>query len=128
VQRWVADLNRVYRAEKSLHATDFSGEGFRWINRGDWEASVLSYLRLGRDSAPILVVCNFTPVARPNYRVGVPRGGRWREILNSDAEYYGGSGVGNQGGADAQPMPYEEYSQSLTLTLPPLAVLVFKPE
>ncbi|HEX7220435.1 MAG TPA: 1,4-alpha-glucan branching protein GlgB [Burkholderiales bacterium] len=127
VQRWVADLNRVYRSEKALHATDFTGEGFRWINRGDWEASVLSYLRVSSDQ-PILVVCNFTPVPRYNYRVGVPRGGRWREILNSDAEYYGGSGVGNSGGADAQPMPYEEYSQSLTLTLPPLAVLVFKPE
>jgi 1,4-alpha-glucan branching enzyme len=127
VQRWVADLNRVYRNEKALHATDFTGEGFRWINRGDWEASVLSYLRIASDD-PLLVVCNFTPVPRYNYRVGVPRGGRWREILNSDAQWYGGSGAGNSGGADAQPMPYEEYSQSLTLTLPPLAVLVFKPE
>jgi 1,4-alpha-glucan branching enzyme len=128
VQRWLADLNRVYRAEPALHRTDFTVEGFRWVQRGDWEASVLAYLRVAPDSAPILVVCNFTPVARHNYRVGVPRGGKWREILNSDAQYYGGSGVGNQGGADAQPMPYEEYNQSLTLTLPPLAVLVFKPD
>ncbi|MCD6040876.1 MAG: 1,4-alpha-glucan branching enzyme [Burkholderiales bacterium] len=103
-------------------------DGFRWVQRGDWEASVLSYLRLAPDSAPLLVVCNFTPLPRYNYRVGVPQGGHWRELLNSDAEHYGGSGVGNYGGADAQPMPYEEYSQSLTLTLPPLAVLVFKPE
>jgi 1,4-alpha-glucan branching enzyme len=128
VQRWVADLNKVYRSEKSLHGKDFSVDGFRWVQRGDWEASVLSYLRLAPDSAPLLVVCNFTPLPRYNYRVGVPQGGHWRELLNSDAEHYGGSGVGNYGGADAQPMPYEEYSQSLTLTLPPLAVLVFKPE
>jgi 1,4-alpha-glucan branching enzyme len=128
VQRWVADLNRVYRQNRALHARDFSPEGFRWVERGDWEASVMAFLRQAPDGVPLLVVCNFTPVARQNYRVGVPQGGRWREVLNSDAEYYGGSGVGNYGGADAQPMPYEEYSQSLTLTLPPLAVLVFKPE
>jgi 1,4-alpha-glucan branching enzyme len=128
VQRWVADLNRVYRNEKSLHEKDFSGEGFRWINRGDWEASVLSFLRQSPGSDPVLVVCNFTPLPRVNYRVGVPRGGRWRELLNSDAQYYGGSGMGNQGAVEAQPMPYEELSHSLTLTLPPLAVLFFKPE
>jgi 1,4-alpha-glucan branching enzyme len=128
VQRWVSDLNRMYRAEGALHARDFSGEGFRWVNRGDWEASVLSFLRQAPGCPPVLVVCNFTPVPRYNYRVGVPQGGRWREILNSDAEYYGGSGMGNQGGADAQPMPYEDLNQSLSLTLPPLAVLFFKPE
>jgi 1,4-alpha-glucan branching enzyme len=128
VQRWVADLNRAYRENPALHAKDFHGDGFRWINRGDWEASVLSFLRQDGANAPVLVVCNFTPVPRQNYRVGVPRGGRWREILNSDAEYYGGSGMGNQGGVEAQPMPYEDLHHSLTLTLPPLAVLVFKPE
>ena len=128
VQRWVADVNRVYRNEKSLHEKDFSGDGFRWINRGDWEASVLSFLRQSEHNAPVLVVCNFTPLPRYNYRVGVPRGGRWRELLNSDAEYYGGSGMGNQGGVEAQPMPYEDLSHSLALTLPPLAVLFFKPE
>ncbi|HEU4353393.1 MAG TPA: 1,4-alpha-glucan branching protein GlgB [Burkholderiales bacterium] len=128
VQRWVADLNKVYASEPSLHVRDFSPEGFRWAQRGDWEASVLSFLRQAPGAAPVLVVCNFTPAPRRNYRIGVPQGGRWREILNSDAEYYGGSGAGNYGGADAQPMPYEEFSQSLTLTLPPLAVLLFKPE
>jgi 1,4-alpha-glucan branching enzyme len=128
VQRWVADLNRMYRENPALHRNDFSPDGFRWINRGDWEASVLSFLRQAENSDPIVVVCNFTPVPRQNYRVGVPRGGRWREVLNSDAGYYGGSGAGNYGGADAQPMPYDEYSQSLTLTLPPLALLAFKPE
>jgi 1,4-alpha-glucan branching enzyme len=128
VRRWVADLNRVYRAERSFHEKDFSGEGFRWVNRGDWEASVLSFLRQAPGAAPLLIVCNFTPMPRHNYRVGVPQGGRWRELLNSDAEYYGGSGMGNQGAAEAQPMPYEDFHQSLSLTLPPLAVLVFKPE
>jgi 1,4-alpha-glucan branching enzyme len=128
VQRWVADLNRVYRDNPSLYAKDFSNEGFRWVNRGDWEQSALSFLRQDSNSPPVLVVCNFTPMPRHNYRVGVPRGGRWRELLNSDASYYGGSGMGNQGGVDAQPMPYEDFGQSLTLTLPPLAVLFFKPE
>ena len=129
VQRWVADLNRVYRAEPALHEKDFSNDGFRWVQRGDWEQSAVSFLRLGNEGAPpVLVVCNFTPLPRHNYRVGVPRGGYWREILNSDAHYYGGSGMGNQGGAEAVPMPYEDYSHSLTLTLPPLAVTFFKPE
>ena len=128
VQRWVADLNRVYRAEKSLHEKDFSVDGFRWVQRGDWEQSALSFLRMAPNSPPLLAVFNFTPVPRYNYRVGVPQGGRWRELLNSDADYYGGSGVGNQGGVEAQPMPYEDLHHSLTLTLPPLSVLLFKPE
>jgi 1,4-alpha-glucan branching enzyme len=128
VQRWVADLNRIYRGEKPLHERDFSVDGFRWVQRGDWEQSAVSFLRFDSGHNPILVVANLTPVPRHNYRVGVPRGGRWRELLNSDAEHYGGSGMGNQGGAEAQPMPYEEFHHSLSLTLPPLAVLVFKPE
>jgi 1,4-alpha-glucan branching enzyme len=129
VQRWVADLNRVYREQPALHAKDFSPDGFRWVQRGDWEQSALSFLRMGKEGTPpILGVFNFTPMPRFNYRVGVPRGGYWRELLNSDANYYGGSGLGNQGGADAVPMPYEEYSHSLTLTLPPLAAVFFKPD
>jgi 1,4-alpha-glucan branching enzyme len=129
VQRWVGDLNRVYRDNSALHAKDFSPEGFRWVQRGDWEQSVLSFLRFGAEEAvPVLVVLNFTPVARHNYRVGVPRAGHWRELLNSDAPIYGGSGVGNYGGVDAVPMPYEEYSHSLTLTLPPLGAVFFKPD
>ncbi|HEV8108939.1 MAG TPA: 1,4-alpha-glucan branching protein GlgB, partial [Burkholderiales bacterium] len=120
-QRWVADLNRTYRENPALHKKDFSADGFRWVQRGDWEQSALSFLRLAGDEAPVLAVFNFTPVPRFNYRVGVPRGGYWRELLNSDADVYGGSGLGNRGGTDALPMPYEEYSHSLTLTLPPLA-------
>jgi len=129
VRKWVADLNRTYKENPSFYQKDFSNDGFRWVQRGDWEQSALSYLRIGDDAAPpLLVVCNFTPVPRTNYRVGVPRGGYWRELLNSDAAEYGGSGMGNLGGVEATPMPYEEYSHSLTLTLPPLAALVFKPE
>jgi 1,4-alpha-glucan branching enzyme len=129
VRKWVADLNRTYRENPSFYQKDFSNDGFRWVQRGDWEQSALSYLRIGDDAAPpLLVVCNFTPVPRTNYRVGVPRGGYWRELLNSDAAEYGGSGMGNLGGVEATPMPYEEYSHSLTLTLPPLAALVFKPQ
>ena len=129
LQRWVADLNRVYKDNPALHRKDFSTDGFRWVQRGDWEQSVLSFLRLAEEGAPpVLAVCNFTPVPRHNYRVGVPRGGYWRELLNSDAGIYGGGGLGNQGGADAAPMPYEDYSHSLTLTLPPLAVVFFRPD
>src|SRR5690606_20475894 len=101
VQRWIADLNKVYRESASLHRRDFSPDGFRWVQRGDWEQSALSFLRLSPDgAAPVLVVCNFTPVPRHYYRVGVPHGGFWREILSSDSQYYGGSGLGNQGGVD----------------------------
>ena len=128
VQRWVADLNTLYRSEKSLFQKDFSVEGFRWIQRGDWEQSVLSFLRQSDDSPPIAVVCNFTPVPRYNYRLGVPSGGRWRELLNSDAPLYGGSGIGNLGGVQSTPMPYESFGHSLSITVPPLAVLFFKPE
>jgi 1,4-alpha-glucan branching enzyme len=129
VQRWVADLNRVMREQPSLHQKDFTNDGFRWVQRGDWEQSVLSFLRQGADAAPpILVVCNFTPVPRYNYRLGVPRGGYWRELINSDAPMYGGSGLGNFGGVEATPMPYEDFAQSLSITVPPLAVLFFKPE
>jgi len=128
VQRWVADLNRAYRETPALHRKDFSQDGFRWVSRADWEESVIAFLRETPDAPPVLVVCNFTPVPRENYRVGVPRGGYWREILNSDAPYYGGSGLGNYGGVEAAPMPYESYSHSLALTLPPLGALFFKPE
>ena len=129
VQRWVADLNRVMREQPSLHQKDFTTDGFRWVQRGDWEQSVVSFLRQGADAAPpILVVANFTPVPRYNYRLGVPRGGYWRELLNSDAPMYGGSGLGNFGGVEATPMPYEDFAQSLSITVPPLSVLFFKPE
>jgi 1,4-alpha-glucan branching enzyme len=129
VQRWVSDLNKLLVKEPALHKKDFSQDGFRWIQRGDWEQSVVSFLRQGDENdPPIAVVCNFTPVPRHNYRLGVPRGGNWRELLNSDASLYGGSGIGNFGAAAATPMPYESFGHSLSITVPPLAVLFFKPE
>jgi len=127
VQRWVADLNRLYTSEKSLFEKDFSMEGFRWIQRGDWEQSVVSFLRQADDAQPVAVVCNFTPVPRHNYRLGVPHGGRWRERLNSDAADYGGSGQGNLGVLDAAPVAAHGFAQSLELRLPPLAVLILTP-
>ena len=129
VQRWIEDLNRFYRAEKALFEDDFSAAGFEWIAGDDRANSVLSYLRKGRDANEVLlVVCNLTPLPRANYAVGVPRGGRWLECLNSDAALYGGSGQGNLGGVDAAPLPAHGRFHSLRLNLPPLAVLVLKPE
>jgi 1,4-alpha-glucan branching enzyme len=129
VQSWVRDLNRVYRAEASLHAADYSAEGFEWINSGDSGLSALAFVRRGAggNDAPVVVVCNFTPVPRHNYRVGVPRGGRWGELLNSDALTYGGSGQGNLGGIEAAPVPSSGRFHSLNATLPPLGMVVFKP-
>ena len=127
LRRWVADLNRLYRAEPALHQIDFEQPGFEWVDCNDSEQSVLSFLRRPRDgSALLLVVCNFTPVPRMNYVVGVPGGGYWREIANSDATLYGGSGMGNLGGIEAAPVAAHGRFHSLAITLPPLAVLMFK--
>ena len=128
VQRWVADLNTLYRYEPALHEVDFEGAGFEWIDCHDAEASVLSFLRRPRKGPPVLVVCNFTSVPRINYTVGVPEGGYWRELLNSDAAHYGGSGVGNFGGVEAAPVPAHGRFNSIALTLPPLATVFLKPE
>ena len=127
VLHWVRDLNRLYRKEPALHQQDFDPAGFEWIDCNNWEASTLSFIRKARDgSNTILVVCNFTPVARSNYRVGVPQEGWWHEILNSDAEHYGGSGWGNLGGVEAVPIAAYDRPFSLTLSLPPLSVLFFR--
>ncbi len=127
LRHWVQDLNRIYRQEPALYQRDFSNDGFEWVDVHDWESSIVSYLRKGSDpNDAILVVCNFTPVPRANYRVGVPHGGYWRELLNSDAPHYGGSGQGNLGGVDATPVGAHGRYHSLTLLLPPLSVLVFK--
>ncbi|HYG36772.1 MAG TPA: 1,4-alpha-glucan branching protein GlgB [Clostridia bacterium] len=129
IQNWVRDLNRVYRDEKALHESDTLSAGFEWVDRNDAEQSTLSWLRrdLHRREV-ILTVCNFTPVIRRNVRVGVRRNGRWREILNSDARYYGGSGQGNFGGATTSPFSSQGFPFTLSVTLPPLAVIVFKYE
>src|SRR5688572_23383479 len=128
VQRWVADLNRELRAQPALHQLDFSQEGFQWVRRGDWEQSVLAYLRKAPDNAPLLVVLNFTPVPRHGFRLGVPQGGHWRELLNSDSPHYGGGGQGNFGGVHAEPVPTDGFDHSINLTLPPLGAVFLKPQ
>ena len=127
LQRWVRDLNTFYRGSPALYEVDFDPAGFEWVDCNDYQRSVLAFLRRGRDPADVvLVVCNFTPVPRPNYRVGVPVGGRWEEVLNSDATMYGGSGQGNLGGVDATPLPMHGHPVSLAMTLPPLAMVAFR--
>ena len=129
LQRFVSDLNRCYRGQAALHELDCEAGGFEWVDCNDDEQSTLSYLRLARGAREsVLVVCNFTPVPREGFRVGVPRGGFWREILNSDAAIYGGSGLGNLGGVEAEPVSWHGRDQSIAVTLPPLAVVAFRDE
>jgi len=128
VKTLIGDLNRLYRKTPALHAFDTEARGFEWVDASDNEASVISFLRLGADDdAPVLVVCNFTPVPREHYRVGVPQGGRWIERLNTDSKDYGGSGVGNGGAVEADPKPWHGRPYSLNLTLPPLTTLLLEP-
>jgi len=127
LRRWVEDLNRFYRMEATLYELDFELAGFEWIDCNDSEHSVLSLMRKGRSTDErLIVVCNFTPVPRFNYRVGAPHGGYWREILNSDAQDYGGSGHGNMGGIEAAPINCHGRPYSLNLTLPPLGAVFLK--
>jgi 1,4-alpha-glucan branching enzyme len=127
--RWVRDLNTLYRGERALHEVDFEPAGFEWIDSNDAQRSVISFLRRGKSSAELMLcVCNFTPVPRQNYRVGVPLECFWREVVNSDAPLYGGSGQGNIGGLTAIPLPIHGRPYSLNMTLPPLGFLAFKPE
>jgi len=127
LQKWVKDLNQVYRDNRALYEIDFSPAGFEWIDCGDWQQSVVSFIRKTSDPAEtILAVCNFTPTPRHNYRIGVPFDGFWQEILNSDAAEYGGSGVGNCGGVKADNFGCHGRPFSVSLTLPPLGVTYFK--
>ncbi len=128
LQQCFGDLARLYQAEPALHEGDCEPFGFEWVDASDWESSVLAFLRWSRDGAPALVVANLTPSVRENYRIGVPAGGRWREIFNTDAADYGGSNVGNQGGLDAVPVPCHGHRHSIVARLPPLAVEVFVPD
>ncbi len=126
VQQWVRDLNALYRSEPALYERDFENDGFEWVDFSDWEESTISFLRKGASGEKMLVVCNFTPVPRQGYRVGVPSGGYWQEVLNSDSTYYGGSGMGNSGGVEATAQPAHGRPFSLLITAPPLAVVFFK--
>ncbi|HUG53028.1 MAG TPA: 1,4-alpha-glucan branching protein GlgB, partial [Vicinamibacteria bacterium] len=125
VQTLVEDLNRFYRGEPALHALDSSPAGFEWVDCCDGENSVLSFLRKSPDGRLVLVVLNYTPVGRTNYRLGVPRGGFWSEAFNSDSPRYGGHGWGNYGGVEASPAGLHGRSHSVTVTLPPLGALFF---
>ncbi len=128
LQRWVADLNRAYRAQPALHRQDFDKAGFEWIDGNDSDNSVITFLRWPGNGPPLLIACNFTPLPREGYQVGVPLAGGWREILNSDAPAYGGSGVGNLGRVEALPHAWHGRTHSVRLTLPPLAMVMFAPE
>ena len=128
LRRWVRDLNRCYRSEPALYELDSEPAGFEWIACDDRASSVLSFLRRDRRGRPLVVACNCTPVARFDYRIGVPRGGAWRERLNSDASCYGGGGSGNLGRRAADDVPAHGRPHSLRLTLPPLGVLFLLPD
>lgn len=127
LQRWLKDVNHFYRTEPALYEQDFETGGFEWADVHDWEQSIIAFIRKGK--APdneILIVCNMTPVARSNYRLGVPRAGFWREVLNSDAQIYGGNGHGNLGGVESAPIPSHGRYHSLSLMLPPLGVIFLR--
>ena len=127
LQKWVHDINRTYTVEPALHVLDAEPAGFEWINGSDADYSVIAFMRkCAEPGHTIIVVCNFTPVPRQDYRVGAPSAGLWKEILNSDATEYWGSGQGNAGGVEAAPVPWHGRHQSLSLTLPPLGILFFK--
>ena len=132
MQLCVGELNHLYRREPALHQLDGDGRGIEWVEANDAEYSVLAFLRKGEDEAErVLVVCNFTPMPRYNYRVGVDGpavGGAWREIYNSDAREFGGSGQGNAGRVVVTPLPWHGRRASLNLTLPPLGALFLKAE
>jgi 1,4-alpha-glucan branching enzyme len=126
--RALADLNRLVRREKSLHELDFDGRGFEWIDCHNWQDSVLAFIRRATDPADFTIVCcNFTPVPREGYRLGVPHGGLYDEVFNGDSVWYGGSNLGNGGAIATETLPHHGREVSLSLTLPPLATVVLKP-
>jgi 1,4-alpha-glucan branching enzyme len=129
IQRLLSDLNRLHAREHALHEVDFEWSGFEWLEVNDAPSSVLSFLRRARNPDDfIAVVCNFTPVVRENYRVGVPRPGFYREILNTDSTHYEGTDIGNSGGVRAEPIPWNDRPYSIKLRLAPLSVMYFKPQ
>jgi len=125
--KFVADLNQMYRAQPALHEVDFHWDGFQWIDFHDVDESVIAFVRRAKKRDDfVVVVCNFTPVPRQGYRIGVPAAGQYRELLNSDSQYYGGSNLGNGLGVPADALPWQGLPYSLLLTLPPLATIVLK--
>ena len=129
LQRFVRDLNHLYRNEPSLCEIDFEYMGFEWIDFHDSDNSIISFLRRGKNPDDILIfVYNFTPVQREGYKLGVPRAGYYKEILNSNSEIYGGNNVGNSGGLLSAPIPWQGRPHLLKLILPPLGMIALKPE
>ncbi len=126
IMRWVKDLNAVYKNEPALFQRDFTSDGFEWIDLNDYNQGVISFMRRSADGQRIVAVCNFTPMTWFDYNIGVPASGEWKEILNSDAEIYGGSGKGNMGIKTAQSVPFHGRPYSLSLTIPPLGILLLK--
>jgi 1,4-alpha-glucan branching enzyme len=127
IQRLNADLNRLHKHERALHEIDFEWAGFEWIEANDSANSVVSFIRRAKNPDDFIVaVCNFTPVVREDYRIGVPRPGYYREILNTDSTFYGGTDVGNSGGVHAEPIPWNDRPYSIKLRIPPLAAAYFK--
>jgi 1,4-alpha-glucan branching enzyme len=124
--RWVGDLNATYRNEPAMHELDTDPAGFRWVQIDDAAHSTLSYLRLSTTGESVLVAINLTPVPRHDHVLGVPTGGLWSELLNSDSTHYGGSGIGNLGGVKAAAQPWGDFSHRVALSLPPLSCLVLK--
>lgn len=128
VHRLVRDLNRYYRDTPALWEQDFSPAGFEWLDANDADHNVLAYLRRGADGRPVVVVVNFAGVPHEGYRLALPAGGTWREAINTDAESYGGSGVGNMGRVQAEPAPWHGREHSAVLRVPPLGALILEPE
>jgi 1,4-alpha-glucan branching enzyme len=126
-QKFLADLGGLYLKEPALWEWDYRPEGFRWIDCQDWQQSVVSYVRRSEKDW-LAVILNLTPVPRFGYRIGVPEAPYYREVLNSDSGWYGGSDMGNGGVLHAEPVPFHAYAYSLSLTLPPLSILILKPE
>ena len=127
IQSLVRDLNHLYRSTPALHVKDCDASGFQWIDHTDNEQSILSFIRRGADTdAPCVVVCNFTPVERSMHQVGVPEGGHWAEVINTDAAVYGGANRGNLGGVTAGDVAYQGQPASIQITLPPLSTLIFQ--
>ncbi|MFW5657232.1 MAG: 1,4-alpha-glucan branching protein GlgB [Bacteroidota bacterium] len=126
LQFFMKDLNSIYKRYPALHSQDFLGEGFQWIDANDPHNSILGFVRFDKEKKqPVLIIGNFTPVPRYNYRIGVPEDTRWTEILNSDATHYGGSGMGNFGSVESAPVPYHGEDQSINIVLPPLGIVMF---
>jgi 1,4-alpha-glucan branching enzyme len=128
VKRLVGELNALLKAEPALHDLDHEWAGFEWIDLSDYSSSVLSFLRKARDGSQLMCVFNFTPVARHDYSLGCRHGGYWREVFNSDAAMFGGSDIGNLGGVRANQAGMGLWPHYVSITLPPLAGVIFKPE